>query len=502
MKNYLSLNAFKHMEPRGIKIMGPVSEFNPITEEEEVSFALYNLWPQHRAVIQQALSKVDGFNEVFFIEKGKNNEILHFFVPRDYIDEFYNRSLPQFKEAISNSIDGKAMRGGQRKVPGYKNLEIIPDRIRQRIDGTPLQQDVETANEKILDNWEQVLQQVNDPKVRKQLLMYQMTDSFAANYGWRLSRANIAAILTQKPDATFVTSREMWETKFKHSINPGAQRIIITQPTITKDASLDDLNAAAAKRGFKDYKTAMKDTHGSRQTQMGIDLAAKQKGAHGYTDIIVYDVSETTPMNKEHDIWATQMGLIDNLRALPNAPLAAELKKQGKDDKEIRQSNLTEKQLEAFRKKITALCRKVCPPEASSDLKYTDDESAIEQMVFEIGKVYAGQNNLLSDKTKNSYAARLCCIVAANVGFKVPYVSLFIGNHKMEKKDMAMVYQAYIDIMKCINDTSIQESTGIIPTLSFSQFMEKMKSLGGEIMSDKEAESLNELKRKFKKLCQ
>ena len=66
MKKYLSLNRQRLMDTNDngfklksnqhiINIVGPVSEFNPETGDEEISFSLEHLFPQDRSIIQQAL---------------------------------------------------------------------------------------------------------------------------------------------------------------------------------------------------------------------------------------------------------------------------------------------------------------------------------------------------------------------------------------------------------------------------------------------------------------
>lgn len=483
-----------------INIVGPVSEFNPETGDEEISFSLEHLFPQDRAIIQQAFMNVDGYNEIFFIEKGKSNSVLHFFIPTQNINEFYNRSLPQFHKTISDAIAGKRIRGGQMKTE-YLHLENLPEQIRHRIDATPLQQDIDTAQQNITDNWEKVLEKINDPEVRKRLLLYQMTDSFAANYGWQLSRANIASILQQKPDATFVTSLEMWEKIFMHTVNPGAQRIIITKPASNTNTTLDDLNTAAAKRNFGNYSNAMKASNNSTQTRMGIHLAAKQKGAHNYVDWVVYDVSDTTPMNQENDKWAIEMGLIDNLRAIPNIPLSAKLNDMGKKEEEIRQGGLSDDQLKEFRKKLFKFSKKVVGH--IDELQYASDDVAIETMIFEIGKVYAEQANIIKESNKESFAAKLCYIVAATVGTQLSYVQRFIREDKFDKKTVAMSWEAYQEILRCLPSNNKVEETVLtmIEPLNFTQFVDTLKKINTEIMTPKEEQAINELKKTFDKLC-
>ena len=177
------------------------------------------------------------------------------------------------------------------------------------------EEDTINAEKNKIKNWKDLMSRLDDPEVRKRLLMLQTTENYGRQYGHVLSQNNIKEILLQFPSASFVTTRSGWAL-FDRTVNPGATRIKYTQKVDSgyNGSSYDDI---ARSLGFKDYKEAR--SIGSTQVLHKINVEAGKLSKYGkFKPVIGYDVSETTPIDPNDDKWAKEIGLLSNLTGALN----------------------------------------------------------------------------------------------------------------------------------------------------------------------------------------
>ena len=242
--------------------------------------------------------------DVFTLTKKPGDTVsFDIIVNLDKIDEFKNNYIDTIVDVL-------------RKTMHYtkSSLDSLGESIVDKVNEAPTPQEIAQSRETIAGNWMDMLNKMNDPEVRKKLLLYQTTVSYEREYGWKLSPNNVHEILAQNPLATFVTSERGWKREFNRTVNLGAKAILIDKAVPTS-LSKSQLDAAARKRGFDSYDDASKKTNKSTQVLRAIQNQANMdfNGYKEYTKARVYDVSDTTPIDPSHDLWMEKVGLSNNL---------------------------------------------------------------------------------------------------------------------------------------------------------------------------------------------
>jgi len=202
------------------------------------------------------------------------------------------------------------------------SVDKLCDRIGDTVYDTVTKADKESSEQVSLSNWKDLMTKLHDPEVRKNLLAYQMSDSYARQYGNVLSPGNVYQILSQFPQAAFVTTRGGW-AKYGRKVNPGARRIYVTMP-VSRGNQRDKskLDNAAKTLGWSDYDAAKTASKGSEQVMHNIRMQADDKAA-GFVEVTMYDVSQTTPIDPNNDKWSMEMGLSNNVNGVLNSIAAA-----------------------------------------------------------------------------------------------------------------------------------------------------------------------------------
>ena len=197
------------------------------------------------------------------------------------------------------------------------SVETVCSQIYDSVDSVATSADVENAQNKGFENWKEMLQKLEDPEVRKRLLKYQTTNDYARAYGHILSPGNVQDVLDQFPSASFVAEKSTWSKVFNRTVQPGAQRIVVTKP-IQSQPSMADLDAAAKSAGFASYKDAKIQTKNATQVMSEINNLEKRKTSN-FIKVVMYDVSQTTPpSDPKLDIWTNEIGLSDNITGALN----------------------------------------------------------------------------------------------------------------------------------------------------------------------------------------
>lgn len=199
------------------------------------------------------------------------------------------------------------------------SIESVCSSLYDNIDSVATSQDIENAHNASIKTWQDMLERLNDPEVRKRLLRYQMTNDYARAYGHVLSSRNIHQVLDQFPNASFVAKPSTWTKIFKRTVNPNAQRIVVTLP-LKNYAGSNALDDAARKCGYNSYKDARKLTGDAPQVLHKIRIEAQKNSAAYFHQVVMYDVSQTTPIDPSHDVWSETIGLTNNIDGELNIP--------------------------------------------------------------------------------------------------------------------------------------------------------------------------------------
>ena len=217
-----------------------------------------------------------------------------------------------------------------------ESIDNFCNQIYNRIDAVVTPKDAEYADLVSFNNWKEMLQLLDNSDVKKRLLLYQTTNDYARTYGHILSPKNIKQILDQCPQAQFVTERSSWLKYFNRKVKPNAQRIIVTKAIPATPPNKDILNNIAQKANYKDFSDLTKDNeYYTTQVQHGINIAA-QKKVKAFIKTIMYDVSDTEPIDPNNDGWL-KLGLSNNINGELNAA-ALEYDKMHRNDS-IQQQN-------------------------------------------------------------------------------------------------------------------------------------------------------------------
>lgn len=197
------------------------------------------------------------------------------------------------------------------------SIDNFCTRLYDVIDNVVTSNDTKNAERVTISNWKEMLERLNDPKVRQRLLNYQMSNQYAKSYGNVLSPTNKQDILDQFPNASFVVERSTWEKKFNRKVMPNAQRIVVTKPY---GSSFNlDLDAAAKRCGFDSYEDAKEKTKNATQVLNRIKIEASRGKYTNFVKVIMYDVSQTIPpSNPKDDVWTNEIGLSNNILGVLN----------------------------------------------------------------------------------------------------------------------------------------------------------------------------------------
>ena len=90
-------------------------------------------------------------------------------------------------------------------------VDRLCDRLFDYIENVVTSADEEMAQKNAINSWREMLERLNDPKVREKLLLYQTTNDYANIYGHVLKPSNVRDILDQMPTASFVAQRHVWK---------------------------------------------------------------------------------------------------------------------------------------------------------------------------------------------------------------------------------------------------------------------------------------------------
>lgn len=232
-----------------------------------------------------------------------------------YCDLEQKKFIPDLLEQLEKSIIS---------MPAYREksdaIKEMCSELYDAVDSIGSKSEIEAQKKLAYENWENMLQQLKDPEVRKRLRKYNMAFLTSSSVGHILSPDNIKRIFDVRPDATFVVEKYTWKKFFNRTIKPGATPILISKPTDRNYLSKNTLDNVARDKGYSDYKSAMDITNSATQVNATIKTDANGYSNH-FAYVKMYDVADTIPPeNPEDDVFTIQYGIKNNLTGEVNEP--------------------------------------------------------------------------------------------------------------------------------------------------------------------------------------
>ncbi|MBR6516369.1 MAG: hypothetical protein IKT40_05890 [Bacilli bacterium] len=171
-------------------------------------------------------------------------------------------------------------------------------------------QNAEKANDEM---WLQFMKELEKPETQLLLKSFGQFSLANSTFGWKLSQDNIFRARSQKPNVTFLQTRQQWRQRYGRDVRPGAEKITLLIPLISNRGgqSSDDLKKTMTQVGYKDN---VKFGDLSHQQKDHVEITSRGGDAATYRYIAYYDVSDTVLIDPNgEDIWANEVGFEDNL---------------------------------------------------------------------------------------------------------------------------------------------------------------------------------------------
>jgi hypothetical protein len=408
---------------------------------------------------------------VFCIKKGqdKSNWLV---ILKDKYDEFIadTSALENFLKSSNNYQEA--------------SLTSFFDKIESFADSTPTQEDIDNNNKAISSNWRELLQTLNDPEVRKKFLAFQTTYTCMTNFKDAvLSPANVTSVLMADPQATFVTDKKTWESKFNRKVQDGAPFVIITKVENTLPP-FNLLNNDPEVKRAGGWNEVVKKSGG---VWYGAAYAAIKRVRlnnnlkPSFYKSKVYDVRYTTPMNPSKDLFMDIANLVNNLTGEINLAakqmLDQEAAKNGQNpmDYDAKREGITNnKELTAFKDFILKKC-KIANINVST---VGSDEDIIANAVYEYAYQKAESLNKLHDKVKSAFANAVCLAIAATFNIKSNRTSNAVSQiQQLTPNDVETIAMDSFEIYKTLANFSLRESSmGDGHVMSFDEFSDFLLS--------------------------
>lgn len=383
----------------------------------------------------------------------------------------------KYDEFIS---DTSALENFLKSTNNYQDSSISTfiEKIENYADSTPTEEEIAANNKVISTNWRDLLETMNDPEVRKRFLLFQTTYTcMNVLKDAVLSPANVTSVLMADPQATFVTDKNTWESKFLRKVNPGAPHVIITKVEnslppfnlLNKDPEVQKAggwNALVKKSGGCWFGAAYAAIKRVRLENNLKTTFYKSK---------VYDVRFTTPIDPNKDPFMKVANLVNNLTGEINDAAKAmfdnESIKNGTEpiDYDSKREGITNnEELTEFKEFILKKC-KMSGVEVSN---VGSDEDIISNAVYAYAYNHAEKLNKLNDNTKAAFANAVCYAIAATFNInssKAAKCANFFQN--LNPTDAEIVAMDSFETYRTLANFSLRESVEVVPhIMTFDEY--------------------------------
>lgn len=232
-------------------------------------------------------------------------------------DSPYTKPIVETLEYLENS--------GHYTMPSIN--DIMMD-LKFALQDAVSQEDMKKATKTTDEMWVDFMKRLKDPDVQaliKSISPYYMGDSA---YGWKMALSNAMRIKKEIPYATFVKTRYQWFREYNRTINPNSPKVLILVPL---DSEVHDRGSVMRQLGHKDN---VKFGDLSTQQKDAVMVNSRSGNAAHYTWKYVYDVSNTTVIDGEDDIFNETVGFVNNLTGELNDKAVKDQMSKGFDSKE------------------------------------------------------------------------------------------------------------------------------------------------------------------------
>lgn len=414
----------------------------------------------------QDLSIINKINpDVFFVKQGTMDKAVWLWIKSGKMDEFMADVAPLENALTSSGHYSDA------------SIKSFCEKIENYAESTPTEEEIAANNEKIATNWKELLSTMTDPEVRKKFLAFQTTYTCMTQFkDAALSPSNVISVLAADPQATFVTDKNTWQTKFLRQVQPNAPFVIIVkaenslppfnllnQDPVVKASG--GWNALVKKSGGPWYGEAFAAIKRVRLNNNLKTAFYKSK---------VYDVRYTTPIDPSKDPFMEIPNLINNLTGEINIAAKAMLDKEAMangiepmdyDDK--REGITTSEELTAFKDFILKKCKKlnINVPEVGSDA------DVVANAVYAYAYAKAESLNKLQTKAKEAFANAVCYAIAATFDIqsnKVASCAQFFSN--LNPEHVETIAMDSFETYKSLANFSLREDVGAQHVMSFDEY--------------------------------
>lgn len=399
--NFGKGNFGKSSTPTGTKEYNLNFEYGEYTENNELSVRIGFLVDSDVNILNQVAP------DVFYIKGIKKEKALfknHFLFIKENKNQDFLNIIDQFKDAFAKT--------GHYNIKG---LDKAMEKLENIIEDTPSRKELSDFNEKSVSNWKEWLFQLDDPAVRQRFLAFQTSYIAETEFKWAmLSPDNVSTILSVDPQATFVTSRDFWLSKFKRRVKPNSPSLfykkkfgILPTAVIKNDP---DVIAAGG------WDKILKMSGNSRQNPpaYGWDKKLSKKDKYQiyfeYKQVRGYDVRFTEPIDPNDDPFMKIPNLVNNLTGELNAiaKINAQMEDNSKgvtqDYDKKRQGLETDDQLEKYKAFILDKCKR----EKVNVFETGDIKTVISNAVYAYAFKVAEKFNIISDANREVFA---CAVV-------------------------------------------------------------------------------------------
>lgn len=372
-----------------------------------------------------------------------------------------------------------------RSTDHYQETSIAKfgEKIEHYAESTPTEEEIASNDKQIASNWKELLSAISDPEIRKKFLAFQTTYTCVSQFkDASLSPANVISVLAADPNATFVTDKNTWESKFLRRVLPNSPFVIITKaennlpplnllrqdPEVQAAGGWNQLVAKSGGPWFGAAWAAIKR------------VRLKHNLKTTYYKTKVYDVRYTEPFDSSKDPFMTIPNLINNLTGEINAAARAILDQEYREkglepqDYNAKKEGLeTDKDLAKFKNFILAKCKKLQINVSENGT----DADIVANAVFSYAYAKAESLNKLQPKVKTAFANAVCYAIAVTFNIESPKVAscanFFQNISQEEAESIAMdSFETY----KTLANFSIVESIGDHHILSFDEFSDLIVS--------------------------
>ena len=262
---------------------------------------------------------------IFKLSEDKENEFINAVVPG------FVRVLERVSGSANNNMGiGKA----DMDEAALQNLTNV---TKGRIDSAVNAGDEEAAEKRMLQAWDEMFDKLTDPSVYAKL--QQITGVFVApttntdgdnndiDASYKLSAFNKMQVMLQLPNATYVTQKWVWESKWHMEVIDESQYAVIRKPrnnfkSKKLDKALWDKATQQVTKGrYNNWHEFCINVKPDKPQYFAVMFAAnKMAPQNEWVSVKVYDIANTRKMNGfENDTtWEDTSNYIDNLQGIPN----------------------------------------------------------------------------------------------------------------------------------------------------------------------------------------